>query len=234
MGAYGVLRAAGLLPQGLAILAPWLATLAGVSVLYGAVLAWRSSDIKTMIAYSSISHMGIVLFAIATLTNTGFTGAVMQMVAHGLVAGMLFLAAGLVYERAHSRDPAVIGNLTQRAPQLAFLVAFAFLAAIGLPSTAGFVSEVHALLAGFERYGAWVTVFGVSILASASYAVRTVGQLVTGTANMNAARLPDLSRAEMIAATLLATGIMLLGIWPTPLLRLVHGSVVGLTGLFST
>ena len=234
MGAYGVLRAAGLLPQGLAILAPWLATLAGVSVLYGAVLAWRSSDIKTMIAYSSISHMGIVLFAIATLTNTGFTGAVMQMVAHGLVAGMLFLAAGLVYERAHSRDPAVIGNLTQRAPQLAFLVAFAFLAAIGLPSTAGFVSEVHALLAGFERYGAWVTVFGVSILASASYAVRTVGQLVTGTANMNAARLPDLSRAEMIAATLLATGIMLLGIWPTPLLRLVHGSVAGLTGLFST
>lgn len=232
MGAYGLLRSAALLPEGVVTLAPWLAVLAVVSVLYGAVLAWRSHDIKTMIAYSSISHMGIVLFALSTLSSTGLTGAVVQMVAHGFVAGILFLAAGMIYERTHERDPVAIGNLTQRAPQLAFLVGFGFLAAVGLPATAGFVAEIHTLVAGFERYGAWVAIFGVSILASASYAVRTIGQLVAGPAERNAARLPDLSRAELSAAALLAAGIMLLGLWPTPLLLLINGSVGGLARLF--
>lgn len=233
MGAYGLLRAAGLLPEGVAALAPALAVLAGISVLYGAVLAWRSTDIKTMIAYSSISHMGIVLFALATLSSAGFTGAIMQMVAHGLVAGILFLAAGVVYERTQHRDPAAIGNLTRRAPQLAFLAGFAFLAAIGLPATAGFVAEIHALVAGFERYGVWVTIFGVSVLASASYAVRTISQLIAGPADIHAPRLPDLSGAEKSAAVLLASGIVGIGLWPAPLLAFIGGTVDGLAGLFA-
>ncbi|MDH3369848.1 MAG: NADH-quinone oxidoreductase subunit M, partial [Gammaproteobacteria bacterium] len=111
MGSYGLLRAAELLPQAMVAASSWLAVVGIVSILYGAVLAWRQRDLKAMIAYSSISHMGIVLFALATLTPAGLTGAMMQMIAHGFTAGILFLVAGLIYERTRTRDLGAVSNL---------------------------------------------------------------------------------------------------------------------------
>ncbi|MDH3513357.1 MAG: NADH-quinone oxidoreductase subunit M [Gammaproteobacteria bacterium] len=231
MGSYGLLRAAELLPQAMVTASFWLAVIGIVSILYGAVLAWRQHDLKAMIAYSSISHMGIVLFALATLTPAGLTGAVMQMIAHGFTAGLLFLVAGLIYERTHTRDLAAISNLRERSPRLAFLVAIAFLAGLGQPGTAGFVAEMHALLGGLERFGAWIALLGIGMLISAAYALRTVGRLLAGPRQAREP-LPALCHAEFTAAALLVIGIITLGVWPSPALNLIQGSITGLVKLF--
>ncbi|MCW8955476.1 MAG: NADH-quinone oxidoreductase subunit M, partial [Gammaproteobacteria bacterium] len=138
MGAYGLIRAATMLPDAVVALQPLLATLAMISLIYGGLLAWRQSDLKKMIAYSSVSHMGVVLLGIAALNFSGLTGALMQMVAHGLVAGATFLVIGLLYERTHTRDINHYCSLVRVTPRFAFFTTMAFIAAVGFPGTAGF------------------------------------------------------------------------------------------------
>lgn len=229
MGAYGLIRAAETLPAALLATQDWLALLACVSLLYGGILAWRQQDLKAMVAYSSISHMGIVLLGIATLNVSGLTGAVMQMVAHGLSAGLLFLLVGLLYQRTHSRDLADYGALTGRAPRFAFFIAFALLAALGLPGSAGFIAELHALIGGFARWQGWVLLLGVAMLIGAAYSLRVIGRLCLKGEPM---QLADMTRTEMSAAGILAFAIVALGLWPAPLLELVAGSVGQVARLF--
>lgn len=229
MGAYGLIRAAETLPAALLAAQDWLALLAFISLLYGGILAWRQQDLKAMVAYSSISHMGIVLLGIATLNVTGLTGAVMQMVAHGLTAGLLFLIVGLLYQRTHSRDLADYGSLLGKAPRFAFFAAFALLAAIGLPGSAGFIAELHALVGGFGRWGGWILIVCLGMLIAAAYSLRVIGRLCLPGAPM---QLADMTRTESAAAALLALSILTLGLWPTPLLDLVAGSVGQLARLF--
>ena len=222
MGAYGLIRAADTLPAALLATQDWLAILAFVSLLYGGILAWRQQDLKAMVAYSSISHMGVVLLGIATLNVTGLTGAVVQMVAHGLTAGTLFLIVGLLYQRTHSRDLADYGSLLGRAPRFAFFIVFGLLAAVGLPGSAGFIAELHALVAGYTRWGGWVILLGLAMLVGAAYSLRVIGRLCLKGQGMD---LPDMTRTETVAAGLLAACIVALGVWPAPLLDLVAGSV---------
>lgn len=222
MGAYGLIRAAETLPAALLAMQDWLAILAFVSLLYGGILAWRQQDLKAMVAYSSISHMGVVLLGIASLDVTGLTGAVVQMVAHGLTAGLLFLVVGLLYQRTHSRDLADYTSLLGRAPRFAFFIAFGLLAAIGLPGSAGFIAELHVLVAAYQRWGAWVLLLGLAMLVGAAYGLRVVGRLCLPGEAMEIA---DLTRTETVAAGLLAACIVALGVWPAPLLALVADSV---------
>jgi len=229
MGAYGLIRAAETLPAALLATQDWLAMLAFVSLLYGGVLAWRQQDLKAMVAYSSISHMGVVLLGIATLNVTGLTGAVMQMVAHGLTAATLFLLVGLLYQRTHSRDLADYGSLLGRAPRFAFFTAFALLAAIGLPGSGGFIAELHALVGGFGRWGGWVFLLGLAMLVGAAYSLRVIGRLCLPGEAMT---LADMTRTETAAAAILALAILWLGLWPAPLLNLVAGGVGQLGRLF--
>jgi NADH-quinone oxidoreductase subunit M len=228
MGAYGLLRAVEMLPGAAAALSPLLAALAFASMVYGGVLAWNSRDLKAMIAYSSVSHMGVVLLGIAALNVAGLTGAAYQMVAHGLTAGALFLLVGLLYERTHTRDLADYGGLVSVTPRFAFFTVLAFVAAVGMPGTAGFVAELHALIGGFERWGFWVLLLSLSILISAAYAVRTVSHLFTGGARARLVDLPDLSRGEMATAATLTLGSLALGIFPAPLIGLAQASVARL------
>jgi NADH-quinone oxidoreductase subunit M len=230
MGAYGLIRAAETLPAALFAVQDWLAALAFISLLYGGILAWRQQDLKAMVAYSSISHMGIVLLGIATLNVTGLTGAVMQMVAHGLTAATLFLVVGLLYQRTHSRDLADYGSLAANAPRFAFFTAFALLAAIGLPGSAGFVAELHALVGSFVRWGGWVVLIGVAMLVGAAYSLRVIGRLCLR--GLPPAGVVDMTRTETAAAALLGIAIVGLGVWPAPLLGLVAGSVDRLGRLF--
>ena len=230
MGAYGLIRAAETLPAALLATQDWLAALAFISLLYGGILAWRQQDLKAMVAYSSISHMGIVLLGIATLNVTGLTGAVMQMVAHGLTAATLFLVVGLLYQRTHSRDLADYGSLVGRAPRFAFFTAFALLAALGLPGTAGFVAELHALIGGYVRWGLWVFLVGIAMLVGAAYSMRVIGRLCLR--GLPPADVADMTRTEMAAAGILGIAIVGLGVWPGPLLALVAGSVDRLGRLF--
>jgi NADH-quinone oxidoreductase subunit M len=229
MGAYGLIRAAETLPAALLATQDWLAALAFASMLYGGILAWRQQDLKAMVAYSSISHMGVVLLGIATLNVTGLTGAVVQMVAHGLAAGLLFLIVGLLYQRTHSRDLADYGSLLGTAPRFAFFAGFAFLAAIGLPGSAGFIGEVHALVGGFGRWGGWMLIICLGMLIGAAYSLRVVSRLCLHGPTM---ALADMKRTEMAAAALLAICIVFLGVWPAPLLGLVAGSVHVVARLF--
>lgn len=237
MGSYGLIRAVDTLPAAAVALQGLLMALALVSLVYGGVLAWRQSDLKGMVAYSSVSHMGVVLLGLAALNGAGFTGAVMQMVAHGLVAGALFLLIGLLYERTHTRELADYTSLVRVMPRFAFFTVLAFLAAVGLPGTAGFVAELHALIGGFQRWGAWVVLLSVTVIISAAYAVRVVGRLLTGAPGdrLDARRLgplPDLSRGEFTAAAVLTAGSVILGFYPAPLLGLIAASVSRYAGVF--
>lgn len=229
MGAYGLLRAASTLPDAFVAMQQALVVLALLSMLYGAMLAWRQQDLKAMVAYSSISHMGVVLLGIATLNVAGINGAVTQMVAHGLSAGMLFLVVGLLYQRAHSRDLADYGSLLGRAPRFAFFVAFGLLAAVGMPGSGGFIAELHVLVGAWPRWGGWIVLPGIAMLIGAAYSLRVIGRLAlpgTGPA------IDDMTRTETWAAAMLALGIVILGIWPAPLLRLIAGGVDQLGRVF--
>ena len=232
MGSYGLIRAADMLPAAVVALQGVLVGLALVSLIYGGLLAWRQSDLKAMIAYSSISHMGVVLLGIAALNVSGLTGAVMQMVAHGLVAGALFLLIGLLYERTHTREVGHYSSLVRVTPRFAFFTTLALIAAVGMPGTAGFVAELHALIGGFERWGWLVVTLSVGMLISAAYAVRTVGRLFTGPVRVEMRTVQDLRTTEMIAAGTLAAGIVLLGVFPSPALHLMAASIAQFAATF--
>jgi NADH-quinone oxidoreductase subunit M len=155
MGAYGLIRAAETLPGAAQALQDWLALLALISLIYGAVLAWRQTDLKAMIAYSSISHMGVVLLGIAAL-NGRAERRVTQMVAHGLTAGLLFLLIGLLYERTHSASspPTVRSTGRRHASRCSFVLTL--LASVGLPGSAGFIAELQVLIGAYGRWGGWL------------------------------------------------------------------------------
>lgn len=233
MGSYGLIRAVWMLPVAAAALQQTLMVLALVSLIYGGVLAWKQRDLKAMIAYSSVSHMGVVLLGVAALNVAGLTGAVMQMVAHGLVAGALFLLIGLLYERTHTRDLGDYSSLVKVMPRFAFFTVLSFIAAVGMPGTAGFIAELHALVGGFERWSGWMVLLSLAVVISAAYAVRTVGRLFTGSVSARMQNLPDLSRSELIAATVLTAGSLFIGLYPSPLLDLIAASVARYASLFS-
>ena len=233
MGSYGLIRVAGILPQAVLSLQDVLAVLALISLIYGGLLAWRQSDLKSMIAYSSVSHMGVVLLGIATLNVVGLTGAVMQMVAHGLVAGALFLLIGLLYERTHTRDINDYSSLVRVMPRFAFFTVLAFVAAVGIPGTAGFVAELHALIGGFQRWGWYILPLSLGIMISAAYAIRTVGRLFTGPVRSSMQEVEDLRANELFAALLLAGGIIILGVLPGQTLELMTASVTQFSDIFA-
>jgi NADH-quinone oxidoreductase subunit M len=232
MGSYGLLRAVHLLPAAAHALQGLLIALALIALVYGGLLAWRQTDLKAMIAYSSISHMGVVLVGIASLNLIGVTGAVMQMVAHGLVAGALFLLIGLLYERTHTREVGHYSSLTRVMPRFAFFTILAFVAAVGLPGTAGFVAELHTLIGGFERWGWLMVLLGAGVPIGGAYAVRTVVRLFTGPVRPQMRAIPDLTRSELIAASVLTAGTLLIGCFPAPALRLTAATAASLSSVF--
>ncbi len=233
MGSYGLIRVAGILPDAMLIMQEILAGLALISLLYGGLLAWRQTDLKSMIAYSSVSHMGVVLLGIATLNSVGITGAVMQMVAHGLVAGALFLLIGLLYERTHTRDINDYSSLVRVMPRFAFFTILAFIAAVGIPGTAGFVAELHALIGGFLSWGWYILPLSLGIMVSAAYAIRTVGRLFTGPVRDSMRDVEDLRHNELFAALILAGGIIFLGVLPAQSLELISVSVDRFSDIFA-
>jgi NADH-quinone oxidoreductase subunit M len=233
MGAYGLLRVVGILPEATLLLQPLLVGIALVSILYGGLLAWRQTDLKAMIAYSSVSHMGVVVLGIATLNEIGLLGAVMQMVAHGLIAGALFLLIGLLYERTHTRELADYGSLVRVTPRFTFLIALALLAGMGMPGLAGFVAELHVLLGGFARWGWLMVLASLGVLMSAAYAVRTIGGLFAGPIRPELAQLQDLRPLELAAAAPLALGLLIMGFQPAPAIALASAKVAELAAIFA-
>jgi NADH-quinone oxidoreductase subunit M len=239
MGAYGLIRAVVMLPEAAKLLQPFLIFLGLFGMLYGGLLAWRQSDLKAMIAYSSISHMGMVLLGIATLNEMGITGAVLQMTAHGLIAGALFLLVGLLYERTHTRNIQDYSSLIRTMPRFALLMTLSLLAAIGLPGSVGFIAELHTLIGGFSAFsnsnlGMVVMIcFSMSILVGAAYAIRTISLLFTGPVKQEMQHLKDLKAPELLAAGTLVTGIVLFGLLPAPIIDLSTATIGQINSIIS-
>ena len=225
MGAYGIIRACEMLPNAALKLQVLLMILAIVAILYGALLAWKQVDLKKMIAYSSVAHMGVVLLGISTLNELGMMGAVFQMVAHGLVAGALFMLFGLLYERTQTKNINEYGSLLAITPRFAFFIILALIAGVGLPGTAGFVAELHVMIGGFKHWGWLVILLSFGVLITAIYSVRTVKLLFTGPSVKRLENTQDLGYSEMLAASILITGILLLGFYPSPVIELFSPAV---------
>lgn len=225
MGAYGLLRVTNMLPEGLDAFATLLFVLGLINIVYGALMAWRQTDLKAMVAFSSISHMGFVLIGVSTQSVTGFSGVVMQMFTHGIIVGALFLLVGMLYERAHTREIGDFSGLSRRVPVYSAVMALTLLASMGLPGLAGFISEFHVLVAAFDRWGLWVVIALVGVLITAAYTLRTIGSMFMGDFDARWAKLPDLGAREVLTLTPLVLLMVGLGVFPGAVLNLVTSTL---------
>ena len=222
MGAYGLLRAnVGMLPEATRQFAVALAVLAVVNVLYGALVAMMQSDLKRVIANSSISHMGYVVLGASALTPMALEGAVFQMFAHGTITGLLFVMVGLVYDRTHTREISALGGLAGRMPFIAVAFVVAALASLGLPGLAGFVAEFLVFVGSFPvwQLGTILAVF--TIVVTAGYMLWLLERVFFGPERPQWDGLRDANRLEVFTVGALVVVIVLVGVFPSLLAGII-------------
>ena len=223
MGTYGILRISyPLLPDMAREFALFAAILGLISIIYGALCAMAQQDMKKLIAYSSISHMGFVMLGMSVFSNTtAINGAVLQMFNHGTVTAMLFLLVGVIYDRAHHRDIDGFGGLAKTMPVYAGYTGLAFFAALGLPGLSSFISEALVLLGSFQQYKIITITATTGIILTAGYFLWTMQRVFLGPLNEKYAKLPEISLREAFTLTPLALIVILLGFYPMPVLNLI-------------
>jgi NADH-quinone oxidoreductase subunit M len=230
LGAYGVVRVGmGLLPQGTVDLAWLVGTIACINVVYGALSAMAQTDLKYVIAYSSVSHMGLVMLGAATLTEAGLNGSVFQMFAHGVMTGLLFALVGLVYEKAHSREIFKMGGFGRVMPGVATAFTIAGLSSLGLPATAGFVAELLTFMGAWRSshpWWLWPAVAGTFL--TAVYVLRVTRQIFWGPPSPHFHDLVDARGPEWVALCLLVGVLVLFGMVPGLALAPVDSATVPL------
>jgi NADH-quinone oxidoreductase subunit M len=234
MGTYGFVRIAlPVLPEGAEAYAPWIGVLGAIAIVYGALACLAQRDLKRLIAFSSVGHMGFVMLGIATLTEIGIQAAIFGMVAHGVITGMLFFCVGSIYDRYHTRQIAEIGGgMAERMPKLAGVFAFVAIASLGLPGLAGFWGEVMALLSAFRPnevvLADQVGLFRALMVAGGVGTILTAGYFLWMLQRVNMGTIPerwrehsfgDVHRIEWLSWTPLLVLILALGLFP----RLVFG-----------
>ena len=227
MGGYGILRLLfTLMPETASAADLALAILAAVSIVYGAIVTMRQTDLKRLIAYSSVSHMGFVLLGVAGLGVVGMSGAAMQLVTHGLITGMLFVVIGMVYERTHTRQIAEMRGLAHHLPLLGTMMVFAGLAGLGLPALAGFVSEVTVFLGAFGRHEPQTVVALLGVLLAAGYVLWALQRTIFGPRDERWSGLRDV-RAwwELLPLGMLVGLVVLLGVYPSVVLDVLEMGV---------
>jgi NADH-quinone oxidoreductase subunit M len=227
MGAYGFLRfTLPMLPDATVLFTPFMAVLSIVAIIYGAYMALAQADLKKLIAYSSVSHMGFVTLGIFTLNVQGIEGAVMQMVNHGITTGALFLCVGAIYERTHSRMIVDNGGLAKPMPRYATVLVIFALSSLGLPGTNSFVGEFLVLVGTFF-WNKVATVFAsLGVILAAAYLLYMVQRVAFGTPNQHhQGQLFDLNEREMATMVPLVVLVFWIGLFPNPLLTRMHASV---------
>jgi NADH-quinone oxidoreductase subunit M len=234
MGGYGFIRfSLPMFPDASVYFTPLIFTLSIVAIIYTSLVALAQEDMKKLIAYSSVAHMGFVTMGIFTMTRQGIDGAMFQMISHGLVSGALFLCVGVVYDRLHTREISAYGGLVQRMPFYAVVFMVFTMANVGLPGTSGFIGEFLSL-AGTFKVNTTATILGTTgIILSAAYALWLYRRVVFGTlARPQLAQMPDMSAREMVALIPLVYLTINFGVYPTPVLDIFSASVESLlTGL---
>jgi NADH-quinone oxidoreductase subunit M len=244
MGTYGFVRIAlPILPDAAVVWAPWIGILAAIAIVYAALACLAQRDLKRLIAFSSVGHMGFVMLGIATLTDVGINAAIYGMVAHGIITGMLFFLAGSVHERYHTREISEIGGgMLQKVPLLAGILMFTAIASLGLPGLAGFWGEVMSLLSAYSpapdlSLGLFRTLMvlgGIGTILTAGYFLWMIQRVNLGTVpdRWRDKDLIDVNAIEYAAWAPLLVGILLLGIAPILVLGMTNDAVATLTGMF--
>jgi len=242
LGTYGFLRfGVPMLPAAAMALAPVLAALAIIGIIYGALVAWVQTDVKKLVAYSSVSHLGFVILGMFSLKMAGLTGSVLQMINHGLSTGALFLVVGMIYERYHTRRIDELGGLARRMPWLAFFLVFFALSSLGLPGLNGFVGEILVLLGTFSSQTGhdglppgplgppYAALAATGIILSAVYLLWMCQCILfgplrepRGTPDTSNGRPPDLEGREVGILAPIAALCLLIGLWPGALTRSIQ------------
>jgi NADH-quinone oxidoreductase subunit M len=228
LGAYGVVRLGlGLTPEG-ALQWAWLVgAIACINIVYGALSAMAQKDLKYVIAYSSVSHMGIAMLGIATMTEQGLNGAVFQMVAHGIMTGLFFALVGLVYEKAHSREIFKMGGFATMMPGIATAFVIGGFSSLGLPATAGFVAEFLAFVGAWQSaHSWWLYPAVIGAFLTSIYVLRVVAQIFFGkrSDDPHFQDLPDAQGTEWVAIVVLLGLLVLFGVVPHLILGPIDSS----------
>jgi NADH-quinone oxidoreductase subunit M len=233
MGTYGFLRVLiPMMPQAFGWYWQVIAVLALISIIYGALCAMAQWDMKKLIAYSSVNHMGYVILgiAVAVYMNTknqpssmmALNGAQLQTFAHGLITGALFLLVGVIYDRTHTRDLKKFGGIWARMPVYGTLLVIASFASLGLPGMAGFVAEVHVFLGAFKASPVMTGLALIGVVVNAAYLLWMIQRVLLGTPNVKWEKLPDANWREQVCLIPLVILMILFGVWPMPILNIFN------------
>ena len=240
LGTYGFVRiAVPMLPDGAESWAPWIGLLAVIGIIYGALGCLAQTDMKRLIAFSSVAHMGFVMLGIATLTDFGINAAIFGMVAHGIITGMLFFLAGSVKERYHTLEIRRLGGMLIQAPRMGWILGFVSMASLGLPGLAGFWGEFPAILSAYspadglpvETFRTYMVVAAVGTVLAAGYLLWLLQRTAMGPPKAEFADstdIVDVTRTEWIAWVPLLVGIILFGVAPGLIFDVTDPAVVGL------
>mgnify|MGYP001466240620 CR=1 FL=1 len=226
LGTYGFLRfGLYLFPEAAVWFAPVMVTLGVIGILYAAAVATVQKDLKKLVAYSSVAHLGFIVLGTFAFTTQGIQGSVLQMVNHGLSTGALFLLVGWIYERRHTRQIAELGGLQKAAPVMAFLFTIVMLSSVGLPGLNGFVGEFLILLGSFLTRQWWAVVGAAGVIVAALYLLWAYQRVFHGPAEGENATMPDLNKWEVTVMLPLIAGIFFLGLYPKPVLERIEPAV---------
>ncbi len=230
MGAYGFLRfSLPMLPEASAFFAPLVFTLSVIAVVYTSLVALAQHDMKKLIAYSSVAHMGFVTVGIFTVNQQGLEGAIFQMLSHGVVSAALFLCVGVVYDRLHTREIARYGGLADTMPSYALVFMVFMLASVGLPGTSGFIGEFLVIVGAFQ-VNTWVALLTASgMVLGASYMLWLYRSVIFGALTKKELfTLPDMTWREKAVFAPLVAAALFFGVYPSPLLEVMDASVANL------
>ena len=226
MGTYGMLRfGVYLFPEATLWAKPVLFTLAVIGILYGAIAATMQKDLKRLVAYSSVAHLGFIVLGTFALTSQSLTGGVMQMVNHGVSTGALFLMVGMIYERRHTRQIAELGGIQSVAPIFAGFFMVVMLSSIGLPGLNGFVGEFLILIGSFETARWWVVVATLGVILAALYLLWAYQRVFHGEPSEANKTFPEITRREGLLLGVFVAAIVFTGIYPKPMLNRIEPSV---------
>ncbi len=226
LGTYGFIRyGLYLFPEASHFFAPLFLTLGVVGIIYGAVVATMQKDLKRLVAYSSVAHLGFIILGTFSLNTQGLQGGIAQMVNHGLSTGALFLLVGWLYERRHTRDIAALGGLQKAAPLFAAAFTVVMLSSIGLPGLNGFVGEFLILLGAFAAHRWWAVVATVGVILAALYLLWAYQRVFHGPAEGDNAEVKELTAWEGLVLAPIVAAIVFLGVYPKPMLERMEPAV---------
>jgi len=232
MGGYGFMRfSIPMFPNASEMFQPLVFALSGIAIVYTSLVAFRQTDIKKLIAYSSVAHMGFVTMGIFSGNAAGEQGALFQMISHGVISGALFLCVGVVYDRMHTREIAFYGGLTNRMPHYAFVFLLFTMGNVGLPGTSGFVGEILTMT-GVYKASTWTAIVSATgVILSAMYALTLYRRVMYGEiTNPELKTIKDLDAREILLFAPLIIMTLVLGIYPNLVFNLTASSVDGLVG----